>query len=229
MPDREFSTFQAELEIRQRGSGRVLSGRFPYSQGPGSGLATLSNRGKRRKERVGRNAFRYQLDEFDRLQAERARTTDPARLEEIDQALERRNTHVLIGHDYNLVMGDRLRGTARIASNDDALTFEVDLPDEVDMPTYMLDGVRMVRAGLLGGLSPGFSMPPPGTRGVGRAESFELEPGTGVEIRVVEDAILYEISLVSRPAFHHTSMDVRAEEEEETEKPVTTDKRLLCL
>ena len=48
-----FPIFDGELEIRARGGRRSMRGRFSYSPGPGRRMATVSDRGRVRKERVG--------------------------------------------------------------------------------------------------------------------------------------------------------------------------------
>ena len=45
--------FDGELEIRRRGGGSVLSGAFRYGR-----TATISDRGRVRKERIGRPGVR---------------------------------------------------------------------------------------------------------------------------------------------------------------------------
>ena len=45
------------------------------------------------------------------------------------------------------------------------------------------------------------------------AETLEPEPGNpGVDIRVIRQAVLYELSIVTQPAYAETSVDVRAED-----------------
>ena len=38
-----FPIFAAELEVRAKGDRRTLAGRFPYSPGPGRGMATVAD------------------------------------------------------------------------------------------------------------------------------------------------------------------------------------------
>ena len=208
----EFPTFAAELEIRTRGGGPgSLFGRFAYSAGPGRGMATVKDRGRVRKERIAGDAFGWQLDEFAKLQKQMADViedaVDDARLEVLRQELDRRNVHVLAGHSYDRPLGS-LKSNAKIISTKEAVEFEVDLPAEDDRPSYMVDTVRMIRAGLAGGVSPGFRVPPKSA--VADAETFEDEPGTGVKVRVINAAVLHELSIVTRPAYSETDVDVRA-------------------
>ena len=211
----EFPVFEAELEIRARGGGPgSLFGSFKYSQGPGRGMATVSDRGKVRKERIAGDAFGWQIDAFAELQKEMAdvieSAVDEARLEILRQELERRNVHVLAGHSYDKPLGS-LKTKAKIVSTEKAVEFEVALPDENDQPGYMRDVVKMIRAGLAGGVSPGFRVPP--ASAVRNAETFEPEPGNpGVQVRVINQAVLHELSIVSRPAYSETEIDVRADD-----------------
>ena len=211
----EFPIFDCQLEVRARGGGPgSLFGRFAYSAGPGRGMATVADRGKVRKERISGNAFGWQLDAFAELQKEMADVikgaVDEARLEVLRQEIERRNVHILSGHSYDKPIGS-LKSGAKIISTREAVEFEVSLPPEADQPSYMVDAVRMIRAGLAGGVSPGFRVPPKSA--VADAETFEPEPGhPGVQVRVINQAVLYELSVVARPAYSETEIDIRAED-----------------
>ena len=91
-----------------------------------------------------------------------------------------------------------------------AVEFEVDLPADADMPTYFADAVKQIRSGLSGGISPGFRVPP--ASAVRNAETFEPEPGNpSVQVRVIRQAVLSELSIVTRPAYSETDIDLRAE------------------
>ena len=209
----EFPIFDAELEIRARGGRRSLRGRFPYSEGPGRGMATIRDRGRVRKERIGPDAFGWQIREFAKVQKEFAKVAaeavDRARMEILRQEMERRNVLILAGHSYDKPLGDLRSGTATITSTREAVEFSVDLPPEADQPTYMRDAVAMVRAGLAGGVSPGFRVPP--ASAVADAEGLEPEPGNpAVQVRVIRQAVLAELSIVTRPAYSATEIDARA-------------------
>ena len=197
------------LEVRQVDGATVLAGRMKYGQ-----TATVSDRGRRRKERLGPDSMGYQIKRFAELQAEMqtmlSRTVNRARLELLEEQLERANVHVLAGHSFDKPLGDLKRGTARVTSNADELAFEVDLPPEELMPTYMLDVVKEVRIGRAGGISPGFRIPPKGV--VPNAEEFLPEPGNpSVQIRVVNEGVMPEVSIVSRPVYP-SAVDLRDEE-----------------
>ena len=205
------AVYEGELELRQRG--RQLAGRFPYSQKSGDRMATVMNRGRVRKERIAPDAFGWQIREFGKLQGELAAaindSLDEARVQLLRQEIERRNIHVLAGHSYDRPMGDMLRSGARVQSTREAVEFEIELPDESNQPSYMRDTVAMVRAGLIGGISPGFRVPPRAV--VPNGERLEPEPGNeAVQVRVIENAVLYELSIVTRPDYSETDIDVRA-------------------
>ena len=180
-------------------------------------MATIRNRGVVRKERISSKAFSFTIDQFRELQAELEQLAkepiiNALRIEQIRQELERRNVHILSGHDFATPLGSLLTGAA-ILSNDDGVSFEVDLPEEAKQPSWMRDAVLGVEAGLINGVSPGFSIPPKNV--VPGAETFEEEEGnTSVQVRVVNQAILYELSLVTRPAYSETEVNVRAEDAE---------------
>ena len=208
-----FPIFAAELEIRAKGDRRTLRGKFPYSPGPGRGMATVADRGRTRKERIAGDAFSWQMREFAKVQAELGKvieeSLDRARIELLRQELERRNVHILSGHSYDRPLGDLRSGTATVASTKEAVEFEVNLPDAADQPSYMRDTVAMIRAGLAGGISPGFRVPP--ASAVRDAETMEPEPGNpAVQVRVVNQAVLFELSIVTRPAYSETDVDVRS-------------------
>ena len=179
MTEIPWPIFEAELEIRAKGDRRFLSGRFPYSPGPGRRMATIADRGKTRKERIGADAFGWQMREFAKLQKQIAQAiegaADQARLELLRQELERRNVHVLSGHSFDRPLGDMKSGSAKVTSTQEAVSFEVDLPPDADQPSYMRDTLAMIKAGLAGGVSPGFRVPP--ASAVADAEGLEPEPG----------------------------------------------------
>jgi HK97 family phage prohead protease len=164
---------------------RRLKGRFPYGR-----RAVLSDGGRAggrpRKETFAPRAFSYRVDRPD---------------EEI---------HLLIGHSYDRPIASRGAGTLTINDADDALTFEALIDEETQEISWVQDLFRAFGAGLVGGISPGFRLPPP--RAVAKAEEVtEEDPSEGTAlIRTIFAALLYELSLVTRPAYDET--EVEAEE-----------------
>ena len=170
-----------ELEIRQAGGKRSIRGVFPYG-----GLAVVSDRGRVRKERIAKDAFRYAID-------------DP-----------KRKIDLLVGHSFDRPLANRQTGSLAIQSNADAVTFQAILPDDADMPSWVSDAVKAVRAGLMLGLSPGFRVPPPDV--VPDAEVEMPEPGNpGVFITEVRAGVLREMSLVTSGAYEEANVSLRAE------------------
>ena len=95
-----------------------------------------------------------------------------------------------------------------LVDGDDGLEFAAELPAEGDQPTYMQDVLKELQAGLVGGISPGFRVPPADV--VPDAEKLEPEAGNpGVMVRVIRAAVLFELSLVTRPAYQDTKVDLR--------------------
>ena len=170
-----------ELEIRQTGKRRTIRGVFPYG-----GLAVVQDRGRVRKERIAADAFRYAID-------------DP-----------KRKIDVLVGHDFGKPIANRQTGSLAIESDARAVRFEATLPEAVDMPSWVDDAVRAVRAGLMLGLSPGFRVPPRDV--VPDAEVDVPEPGNpGVFINEIRAGVLREFSLVTAAAYLDAGVSLRAE------------------
>ena len=212
-----------DLRIRAGPGGfRVLIGTFPYGK-----TAPVKAAGKVRKEKIGPNAFGWQIQKFKELNEELTETLSTtfdefaaygkdANIERIQEQLERRNIHILRGHNYDHPLGDMKKGTARVTSNADEVRFEVDLPDEIDMSTYMRDTVLDVQTGRAGGVSPGFRVPPRNV--VPNAEVNIPEPGNpGVFINQVNQAVLHELSIVTRPAYGSTELNLRADDFEQVQ------------
>ena len=167
------------LELRQRG--RSLTGLFRYSS-----TATISDRGRTRKERFSPRAFSYAVD-------------DPER-----------EIHLLSGHSFDRPLARKRNGTLQMDDTAEGLAFTAELPVEADQPAYMIDTLKQYRAGLVGGISPGFAVPP--RSAVANAEELVPEAGNpDVLIRVINAAVLYELSLVTRPAYPDSEVDLRGD------------------
>ncbi len=147
-------------------------------------MATMRDRGRVRKERFEPRAFRFAIEDSERR---------------ID---------ILVGHDFGKPLASRTAGTLAIEDGNDAVTFEARLPD--DPPSWVIDAERAIAAGLMTGLSPGFTVPP--TSAVPDAERLEPEPDNpGVQIRVIREAVLREFSVVTSPAYGDAAVDLRAD------------------
>ena len=175
-----YPIFEA-AELEIRQSGRSRVLRGRFNYGS---QATIRDRGRVRKERFEPRAFRFAIED------------------------DSRPIDVLVGHEFGKPIASRKAGTLEIEDGADAVTFEARLPD--DPPSWVIDAERAITAGLMTGLSPGFTVPP--TSAVPDAERLEPEPGNpGVQIRVIRQAVLHELSLVARPAYPETEVDLRSD------------------
>ena len=202
----ETIVFDGALEIRRVGGSRFLSGSFPLGR-----LATMRSSGRVRKERFksgnGGASMSWQYREFQKVQAKLAddigAIADEVKAELEDEILKR-NTHLLVGHSYDRAIADTLTGNLALEYTDDSVKFIATLADDADSPSWVRDAVLAVDGGQLRGISPGFQVPSKG------AERLLPEPGNpGVFIREIEDSVVYEFSLVARPAYSGTELTAR--------------------
>lgn len=176
-----------EIELEERAARsrkRRLKGRFPYGK-----RATLSDGGKTgrpQKEEFAPRAFSYRVERPDE------------------------DIHLLIGHSYDRPIASRGAGSLSLVDADDALTFTAMIDEETQEISWVQDFFRAFNAGLIRGISPGFRLPPP--RAVAKPEEVtEEDPREGrALIRTIFAALLYELSMVTRPAYDET--EVEAEE-----------------
>ena len=141
---------------------------------------------------------------------------------------ESRPIHLLFGHDYNRPLAVRAAvaptpsSLARAPSpaialfltdSEEAVEVETEeLPEDLEkLPTYFQDVLKLIEFGLSVGLSPGFQVPPLAV--VPGAEGFLPEPGNpDVLIRSIVSAVLFENSVVTRPAYTESMVDLRSHE-----------------
>jgi HK97 family phage prohead protease len=170
------------LELRREGKRPQIRGRFAYGD-----LATISDRGSVRKERIMPGAFRFALDDEDD-----------------------REINLLYGHDFNMPLASRNNGSLVLQDDDDALSFVATIASELLDVTHVRDALALLAAGLVTGISPGFRVPPKDV--VKDAERLDPEPGNpGVFIRTLLALVLYELSLVTRPAYAASQAELRAQ------------------
>lgn len=178
--------YPGELEIRKRHDGaRVVRGRFPYNKR--AVLTDGGNKGRPVKERFKPGAFLYRIE---------------APGEEI---------HLLVGHDYDRPLASKLNGTLSFKDTVLALFFEAVILPKVLETSYAKDTLALIAAGLSVGLSPGFRIPPKAT--VPDAETLtEEDPSEGrAVIRTINDCLLYEMSIVTRPAYDEATVETDEE------------------
>lgn len=181
----------AELEIRKRRNGsRRLRGRFPYRK-----KAVLSdggrNGGKPKKEQFMPGAFTYRL------------SLPP----------QDGDIHLLFGHDYDKPLASRGTQTLTFGDTAEALTFEAEITPEIADTTHGRDTLALIESGLSVGISPGFRIPPPRAVPADQAEKIEQEvydPSRkmfGALIRSIFAALLYELSIVTAPAYKDATVE----------------------
>ena len=179
----EHADYEGQLEIRRGGGASKIAGVFSYNV-----RGVISDRGRVRKESFSSRAFRFAIDE------------------QPDRKID-----ILVGHDFGKPIASRQSGTLSIVDADDAVRFEATLPDESLMPTWVLDVIKSIEAGIMVGLSPGFRVPPADV--VPNAERLIPEEGNpGVQIRQISDAVLREFSIVTNGVYDDALVELRAED-----------------
>ncbi len=100
-------------------------------------------------------------------------------------------------HSTPDLIGSTASGTLRLIEKPDGLYYEIDLPENDPLTA------ELVARGDLAGASFAFSVPPGG-------DQWDLSPG-GMAIRIISQASLYEVSLVSQPAYPTTTVMMRSD------------------
>lgn len=106
-------------------------------------------------------------------------------------------------HDSGRVLGRVSAGTLRLSIDARGLAVEIDLPDTSDGR----DVRTLIERGDITGMSLGFS--------VTKQTWDETGP---VPLRTVEEVVLYEVSIVSEPAYEGTSIALRSLEQARNER-----------
>lgn len=185
--------YDGALELRRESDGGVrLSGRFPYNS-----PAILSDGGRSGrpvKEIIAPGAFDYAINEPD---------TD---------------IHFLAGHSFDKVLASKKSGTLTFRNVAGALIVSAVITRAILRAGYAQDAVAQVEAGLSTGLSPGFRLPPERAVPREQAETVEDEPDRPDQgmhravIRTIRQAILVEMSLVTRPAYQDAVVEAVRQE-----------------
>lgn len=177
-----------DLELRRRDGFYNVRGRFPYNKP--AVLSDGGRTGRPRKEVIASRAFAY-------------RVNDPAE-----------DIHFLLGHSYDKPLASKLTQTLSFEDTAAALNFEAKILPAVADTSHGADALALIETGLAVGISPGFRIPP--KRAVAEAETVAdegMRPSEGAYnaiIRTVWQALLYEISLVTRPAYPESEVEARS-------------------
>ncbi|CAM5476535.1 HK97 family phage prohead protease [Frigidibacter albus] len=174
--------YSAGLELRAAGDGsRRLSGAFPYNR---RAVLDAGGKGRRpKKEQFAPRAMSFAVD-------------DPER-----------DIHLLVGHSFDKPLASKAAKTLILKDTDAALTFEAILTPEIQEASWAKDFLAAFAAGLIGGISPGFRVPD--MDGAEATEEEDPRDGTAL-IRTIFAAVLFELSMVVRPAYHETDVSLRA-------------------
>jgi HK97 family phage prohead protease len=115
-----------------------------------------------------------------------------------------REINLLFGHDFDKPLASRNNGSLVLTDGDDALSFTATIAEELLDVTHIRDALALLASGLVTGISPGFRVPP-------KDVVKDPEPGNpGVFIRTLLALVLYELSLVTRPAYSASQAELRA-------------------
>ncbi len=174
------------IELRNASQRLILAGNFPYNS-----RAVLSDGGRRgrpRKEQFAPGAFAYSARE---AMAGNARVD------------------FLVGHSFDRPLASTAAETLMLEDTEEALLFEAILTPEIQETSYARDFLAGLASGLVLGVSPGFRIPPKQT--VPDAEEVtEEDPEEGrAIIRTIFEAILFELSAVTRPAYPEAQIEAR--------------------
>lgn len=182
------------LELREMPDGAVdLGGVFVY--GEAAVLSDGGRDGRPKKEKIAPHAFNY-------------------RIETPSEHGGPKEIHLLVGHDFGQPVASVRSGTLKLEDTEEALKFTARVAPEMREVSYVKDALAAISTGLATGISPGFRLPP--KRAVANVEKFEDEghdPANGKHnaiIRTVLDALLYELSIVTRPAYPNAQIEARS-------------------
>lgn len=110
--------------------------------------------------------------------------------------------YLLAGHSFDRPLASRGAGTLELRDGETALEIEARIAPEIAETTHGRDALAMLSAGLATGLSPGFR--------IAEAEGAErVERSGGGVLRTVNAAELFEVSIVTRPAYDGAQVEAR--------------------
>lgn len=120
-----------------------------------------------------------------------------------EDSLSKNNILALYGHDYNKPLG-RINSNLQLRSDDTGLYFELRINPNV---SWAKDTYELVKDGVLQGMSFGFRC----------VEDDWTEENDGMFLRSINKLDLFEISVVSSPAYLDSSVSCRSFDEHKAE------------
>ena len=113
--------------------------------------------------------------------------------------------HLLVAHDWNRPLACRSAGSLTLSDGPQGVNFRAVLPPNSQQTTWQKDAVIAIKTGLTKGLSPGFAVE---QRNGG--EQIVQDPGyPQYQCREVRGALMREMSILGRPAYGETELDIR--------------------
>lgn len=125
------------------------------------------------------------------------------------RSIAQNDVRALWDHDPKYVLGRNKAGTLALEEDETGLRVEIDPPDTV----WAGDLVRMMQRGDVDQMSFGFYV---------RDDAWAEEDG--VAVRTLRDVDLFDVSIVTFPAYPQTSAEARAMAEQVSERPGSADK-----
>lgn len=111
--------------------------------------------------------------------------------------------HLLAGHDFNRPLASRSSGTLLLAEVDTGLEVEARITPAISKTTHGSDTLALINEGLSIGLSPGFRVADPDR------EERIMQRDDGSILRTILQADLFEISIVTMPAYPRAQVEAR--------------------
>ena len=177
------------LELRRESNGGArLTGRFPY--GKPAVLSDGGRKGRPRKEIIARGAFNFRVED------------------------QKEDIHLMVTHDFGSPLTSKATGTLTFQDTAAAPIFKAIITPDIAETAHGRDALALIGASLAVGISPGFRIPP--ERAVPNAEEVPEEedrPEEGMHraiIRTILAALLYEFSVVTRPAYPEAQIEARS-------------------
>lgn len=113
----------------------------------------------------------------------------------------RADTYLLAGHDFDRPLASREAGSLTLTDTAEALQFEARIAPEVAATSHGRDMLALIHSGLAVGLSPGFRV---------LADGEEVQRDGAHLVRTIRAAELYELSIVTRPAYSTAQVEARS-------------------
>lgn len=134
--------------------------------------------------------------------------------------------NLLFGHSFDRPLASRSSGTLELKDTERFLESVATIPEGTDRASHVVDALALIGSRLARGISPGFRVPPSDV--VSGAEKLVPEPGNpAVKIRQLWALLLFELSIVTRPAYQDSEAELRALSKEALSRVTRRDRVIL--